>query len=180
MARLERPWRGGGQALLLVSPRAAPQGPLEAAVALERAGRLDDAAHAYRALLQGTGSPLLWTNLGNVEKARGRLEEAEAAYARALALSPDEPEALANLAWLRLEQGRAPEAEALAERAAGSMGPARGAALDTVGHARLAQGRCAAAADAFRASLDALAPGDVARAAAQAGLAAASACATSP
>jgi tetratricopeptide (TPR) repeat protein len=180
MARLERPWRGTGYALLLVSRRPPPADALEQAVALERAGRLPEAAAAYRALADDAPSSVLWTNLGNVETTRGRLDEADGAYAQALALTPDEPEVLASLAWLRFRQGRAVEAETLAERAARSPGPVQGLALDTVARARLALGRCPEAVQAFRESLDALAPGSAARPAAEEGLAAAMACASSP
>ena len=179
MPRLEKPWRGSGHALLLVSPPPRPADPLQQAVALERAGHLDDAALAYQALAHESPSSVVWTNLGNVESARGRLDDADAAYARALVLAPDEPEALASLAWLRFRQGRPAEAAELAERAALAPGPVRGLALDTVGRAHLAQGHCASAVQAFRASLQALAPGSEARPAAEEGLAAASACAPS-
>jgi tetratricopeptide (TPR) repeat protein len=179
-ARLERPWRGSGHALLLVSRRPPSADALAHAVALERAGRLDDAAGAYRTLLEQAPSSLLWTNLGNVETSRGHLDRADAAYARALSLSPDAPEVLASLAWLRFLQGRSAEAEALAERAARSPGPVAGLALDTVARARLAQGRCREAASAFRASLETLAPGSQARPAAEEGLRDATACSTEP
>lgn len=178
--RLERPWRGGGHALLLVPRRTPPADALQAAVALEREGRLDEAAEAYAGLLRTAPSPTVWTNLGNVETARGRLDAAEEAYLRALALAADAPETLASLAWLRLLQGRASEAESLAERAATAAGPVRGLALDTVGRARLALGDCLAAAAAFRDSLEALPPGNEARPEAEDGLARATACAPSP
>ena len=178
-SRLERPWRGAGHALLLISPPAPPRDGLGAAVALERAGRLDEAAEAYRALAGERASTVVWTNLGNVETARDRLEAAEDAYTRALELTPDEPEALAAMAWLRFRQGRNAEAEALAGRAAQAPGAVAGLALDTVARARLALGRCQGAADAFRASLDALPPGNQARPAVEEGLAAAAACAAS-
>jgi tetratricopeptide (TPR) repeat protein len=106
-------------------------------VALERAGRLDEAAEAYRALAGERPSTVVWMNLGNVETARDRLEAAEDAYTRALELTPDEPEALAAMAWLRFRQGRNAEAEALAGRAAQAPGAVAGLALDTVARARL-------------------------------------------
>ena len=178
-ARLERPWSGAGHALLLVSRPPPASDGLGQAVALERAGRLGEAAAAYRALARQSPSTVAWTNLGNVESARDRLTEAEDAYTHALALKPDEPEALASLAWLRFRQGRNSEAESLAARAAQAPGPVAGLALDTVARARLAQGRCDDAAQAFRASLEVLAPGSRARPSVEEGLAAATACTVS-
>lgn len=178
-ARLERSWGGAGHALLLVSRPAPARDALGEAVALERAGRLGEAADAYRTLAQQFPSTVVWTNLGNVETARDRLAEAESAYTQALALKPDEPEALASLAWLRFRQGRNAEAESLAARAAQAPGPVAGLALDTVARARLALGRCDDAAQAFRASLDALTPGSQARSSVEEGLAAATACSAS-
>jgi hypothetical protein len=178
-SRLERPWSGAGHALLLVSRPPPPSDRLGTAVALERAGRLTEAADAYRALAREAPSTVLWTNLGNVETSRDRLDAAEDAYGRALALDPEEPEPLAGLAWLRFRQGRNAEAASLAERAARRPGPVAGLALDTVARARLALGECEGAAEAFRASLDALAPGNRTRPSVAEGLAAATACAAS-
>jgi tetratricopeptide (TPR) repeat protein len=165
-ARLEGPWRGAGRAMVVIGPRAAseaagPPGQLAWAVALEEAGRLDEAAALYDDwLLAVPESDLLWTNLGNVEAARGRKSEAEAAYRRALELAPDRADALNNLAWLILdEEGRAVEAEALARRAVEADGADPYLALDTLARAERRLGRCpAAVATAERALL--LAPGD--------------------
>ena len=178
-SRLEKPWGGAGHALLLVSRPPPPSDRLGAAVALERGGRLEEAAAAYRALAEESPSTVVWTNLGNVEAARDRLGAAEEAYTQALALEPDEPETLAGLAWLRFRQGRNAAAETRPARAARVPGPVAGLALDTVARARLALGNCNDAVKAFRASLDALPPGNQARPAVAEGLAAATACAAS-
>ncbi len=91
-----------------------------------------------------------WVDLGNAEAARRRPDEAEQAYRRALEISPDDRDALNNLAWLLLEQGsRLEEAEALAAKAASRAGPDRPLAQDTLGRIQLARGRCPEAARTF-------------------------------
>ena len=95
-----------------------------------------------------------WVNLGNVAADQGRREESETAYRRALAMAPDDRDALNNLAWLLLAEGtRLEEAETLATRAANQPGPDRPLALDTLGRIQLARGLCAEAANTFREAL---------------------------
>src|SRR5205085_12701575 len=63
----------------------------------------DIAAHAYQqAVSRNPHQPQVWTNLGAVEHARGRLDAAEAAFQRSLALAPDDPKALSRYALLQV------------------------------------------------------------------------------
>jgi tetratricopeptide (TPR) repeat protein len=143
LERLEGPWKGGGHAMLTVSAPPA-RVRIRAAVELERAGRLDEAAALYSEVLEASPESLLpWVNLGNVESGRGRPREAELAYRRALSISPDDPDTLNNLAWLLLQEGsRLEEAEALARHAAQRPGPDRALVLDTLARIQGARGRC--------------------------------------
>ena len=117
---------------------------MRAAVEFERAGRLDEAAERYTQVLEARPESLrAWVNLGNVEAGRGRPQEAERAYRRALSVSPDDPDALNNLAWLLLQEGsRLEEAEAFAHGAALRPGPDQGLILDTLARIQSARGRC--------------------------------------
>jgi Flp pilus assembly protein TadD len=148
---VDQGWRAAGRALLLVRPRASTDEALRRAVALERAGRTEEAARLYRRVLAvRPDSVRAWVDLGNAEAARRRIADAEAAYRRALEISADDRDALNNLAWLLLEEGsRLEEAESLAARAAAQPGPERPSAQDTLGRIQLARGRCEAAARTF-------------------------------
>jgi Flp pilus assembly protein TadD len=181
LAGLERAWKGTGHTLILVEPAAAaavadPSHPAEGpaapragralayGMALEDAGRPDEAAAVYRgALEREPESARAWTNLGNAEAADGRLGEAESAYRRALALDPDHRDALNNLAWLLLEAAgaeaeRLEEAEALASRAVTAGGPDPHLALDTLARVQAAQGSCQESAETFTHALQAAPP----------------------
>ena len=163
--KLEGPWRKTKHATILVAPGEDGEAGederrrfLRYAVALEEAGRGDEAAALYRHLLADDGRPdaeaaLLWTNLGNVESGRGRTAEAEAAYREALAHDPEGADALNNLAWLLLEEGeRLDEAAELARRAAAPGGPDAWLAHDTLGRVLLAAGDCRGAVTALAAA----------------------------
>jgi len=76
--------------------------------------------------------PEAQTNLGNVLRARGRLEEAAARHERALALAPDYAEAHTNLGAVLRDLGRAEEARASYERAL-SIKPSLAIAHDNLG-----------------------------------------------
>ena len=161
--RVERAWRATGHALLMVRRRWDEAADLRRGVELEASGRVADAAEAYRLVLDAhPGSARAWVNLANCEARLGRREGAEAAYRKALAISPDHRDALNNLAWLLLEEGsRLEEAETLARRSAAVEGPERALARDTLGRIQLARGRCADAATTFQQALaasEALAP----------------------
>lgn len=186
LAGLERAWKGTGHTLILVEPAAEgavadasrpPGGPpasgpdraLSYGMALEDAGRPDEAAAVYRgALEREPESARAWANLGNAEAADGRLGEAETAYRRALALDPDHRDALNNLAWLLLDGGeRLEEAEELARRAVAAGGPDPHLALDTLARIQAAQGRCEDSAETFGHALDAAPPDSRERASTQ-------------
>jgi tetratricopeptide (TPR) repeat protein len=152
--RLEGAWKGAGHAMVAVSaPPALAQ--MRAAIELERAGRMDEAAERYQGILEvHPGALRAWVNLGNVESERGRPREAERAFRRALAISPTDPDALNNLAWLLLQEGsRLEEAEALAREAAGRRGSDQALILDTLGRIQSARGRCAEADSTFAEAL---------------------------
>lgn len=119
--------RGPGLDSPLVSP-ALPQGgqgraarpptALDHAVALQRAGRIDEAIHAYDALLQNEpGDARAWLNLGVALRGRGRLEAAAACYRRALALEPQNAGAYSNLGNVLRLLGRHQEATQCQHRA---------------------------------------------------------------
>lgn len=143
LGTLEKAWRGAGYALLVVSPRR-ERTALHEAVDLERAGQLDEAAEGYGAILDSQPhSVRAWVNLGNVRSQQGLANEAEAAYRRALALAPNDVDALNNLAWLLLEGGAAlEEAEALARVAAAQTGPDQALVLDTLARILSTRGAC--------------------------------------
>ncbi|HUO84550.1 MAG TPA: tetratricopeptide repeat protein [Thermoanaerobaculia bacterium] len=153
---LERAWKGAGYAMLVVTGSAVmpadalPTG-IRRAVYLEEEGRLDEAAALYRLLLdESPQSALAWTNLGNVETRRERMEAAEHAYREALARDPDDRDALNNLASLLLRDNRAlEEAETLARRAALQEGPDHYLYTDTWARALTARGQCLEAIPLF-------------------------------
>lgn len=169
LERVERAWKGAGHALLIVRRRWDEAADLRRGVELEASGRVADAAETYRTVLEAhPASARAWVNLANCEARLGRREGAEAAYRRALTISPEHRDALNNLAWLLLEAGsRLEEAEALATRAAALEGPDRALARDTLGRIQLARGRCE---DAARTFADALATSDALPSETRAGL----------
>jgi hypothetical protein len=148
---VEKGWRASAHALLVVWPREGTDAALRRAVTLEGEGRLDEAVSLYRQVLEvRPGSVRAWVDLGNAEATRRRSDEAERAYRRALEISPDDRDALNNLAWLLLEEGtRLEEAEALAARAVSQPGPDRPLVQHTLGEIQLARGRCPEAARTF-------------------------------
>ena len=81
---------------------------------LLRSGDLPRAEEAARrATRLDAGCVVAWYNLGVIEEAAGRRDEAEAAYRAALSADPSHPESTGNLAALLLASRRADEAVAL-------------------------------------------------------------------
>jgi Flp pilus assembly protein TadD len=157
LGQIDGSWKAAGHALLRVWPKdASLDAALGQGVEMERQGRLEEAAALYARLAEEfPRSVRARVNLGNVEAARGRRAEAEAAYRAALRLRPSDRDALNNLAWLLLSgESRLEEAEGLAGRAAAEPGPDRPQALDTLGRIQLARGRCSEASRTFSEALD--------------------------
>lgn len=106
-SRFTSAWRRAAfRGLVVVPPdripaTARPETFLREAAALEKIGRLDEAAEAYDAALQrwpGTMAALLGS--GNVSYARGDLHSAAAAYLRLVRSHPDSAAGYNNLAWV--------------------------------------------------------------------------------
>lgn len=153
--RLEKAWRGGGHAALLVHDDEAAA--LRAAVTLEEEAKYAEAADRYRAILQRhSDSTVAWTNLGNAEMKLGRNAAAEEAFRKALAADPTSRDALNNLAWLLYQDHRLDEAESLARKAVAQRGPDSYLILDTLARVLAAKGACDEAMRTFQAAIDAV------------------------
>ncbi len=94
--------------ILAGSPRPHPGHALIRASVLVRLGEQEAARDLYRAILaKAPGQPLVWQNLGHVEKTLGRQAEAVAAYREATSRQPALGEAwwsLANLKTVKLDE----------------------------------------------------------------------------
>ena len=168
LERLSRSWDETGFASLLISPGtdSEPSGdPIRYAVALEEAGRLEEAEAIYRHLLEtDPGSTLLWVNLGNVLSGRGLEQEAAQSYREALSINSMHLDALNNLSWLLLESdGDLTEAQELVSRAVALGGPDPYLALDTMGRILLKMDRCEKATEVFELALQTAPSGSTAR-----------------
>ncbi|HXI12663.1 MAG TPA: tetratricopeptide repeat protein [Thermoanaerobaculia bacterium] len=164
LAKLEKSWKGGGHAALLVEPGStadvaiSKQGALRQAVGLEDTGKLVEAVTAYKALIDNTPQSVIpLTNLGNVYGKLGRAGDAEAAYRQAITLDPNHRDALNNLAWLLMERGEHADAESFAQRAVDQGGPDAQLVLDTLARIQARRGNCSAALATFDRALS-LAP----------------------
>lgn len=162
--RLHEAWAAGGYATFLIGPRRmqiAVEDDLRRAVMLEDAGHIDQAITLYQHYLGfHPQSSLAWTNLGNAQASVGQKRLAEVSYRNALFVDKDGRDALNNLAFLLLEEGRLDEAEPLARRAAAVEGADRHLALDTLGRVLSARGNCRGAIDAFEEALQSIDEGD--------------------
>ncbi|MBS0363616.1 MAG: tetratricopeptide repeat protein [Proteobacteria bacterium] len=76
------------------------------ALALQTAGRLDEAEAAYREVLSAGRYSAAWHNLGAILRSTGRLEEAEASFRAALEIKPDRPSSRHGLGMALLQMGR--------------------------------------------------------------------------
>jgi len=89
--------------------RATPDDPVlleQATIAALRSGRKDMAAlHAERATRQPAASWRVWNAKGVLADAARNWAEADRAYARAMALAPDQAEIANNQGWSRLVRG---------------------------------------------------------------------------
>ena len=65
----------------------------------------------------GESSPEIHNNLGRIHLSQGALDKAQAEFEQALALAPDNAEALLNMGSIRRAKGRVPEAEHFVKRA---------------------------------------------------------------
>ncbi len=133
----------------------------EAAVTRHRALLASDAAEARRFEASWRASnptdAFFVAHLAETAQGAGRLAEAEGHYRAALAIQPDNPYLMNNLADLLLQR-KDPGALALAERAAG-LAPQAPYLLDTLASAQAAAKRSAQALQTQRRAVD-LAPGD--------------------
>ena len=132
-----------------------------AAVTLHRALLASDAAEARRFEASWRaaqpGDTFFLAHLAETAQGAGRLAEAEGHYRAALAVQPDNPYVMNNLADLLLQR-KAPEALALAERAA-QLAPQVPYVLDTLASAQAGARRTAQAVATQRRAVE-LAPGD--------------------
>jgi tetratricopeptide repeat protein/peptidase C39-like protein len=158
--RLEKPWRGGGHAAILIHPQTSNdqlKDALRAAIALEEEGKVAEAATRYREILASQpNSVVAWTDLGNAEMQLRRAAQAEEAFRKALALDSNSRDALNNLAWLLYQQKRLDEAEWLARRAVAQAGPDSYLVLDTLARVLAAKGSCDEALRTFQQAIDAV------------------------
>ena len=150
LAKLDKPWAGGGRAAILIHPRDEMTEQLRAAVVLEEKGDYAAAAKSYSDLLsRHPDSALLWTNLGNANVQLGRRGEAEDDFRKAVDADPAARDAMNNLAWLLYQQKRLDEAETFARKAASLHGPDSYLVLDTLARVLAAKGNCAEAQETF-------------------------------
>lgn len=90
-----------------------------AAIAAVRTGQVARAArHVAVAVASPRASWQAWNAAGAIADYQGRWDDADAAYAKAIALAPGRAEVLNNMGWSLLVRGRWDEALALLERAA--------------------------------------------------------------
>jgi hypothetical protein len=130
LATFERTWaRGDYWGLVVLPPDELPAAADEvsvfrAASGLEQAGKLPEAAAAYRAIAaRWPDSVEPWIGLGNVAYATGDLGAAERAFRTATERHPEAAAAWNNLADVLGQLGRRAEAIAAAERAVSLGGP---------------------------------------------------------
>lgn len=110
-----------------------PAEHLDLGASYERAGMADLALREYGRAAVGPTRAMALTCQGNVHSSERRWTEAESSFRQALAVDPDYPAALNNLAWLLCEQRRSlPEAERLVRHAIERGAEPRALYLDTL------------------------------------------------
>lgn len=110
----------------------APDERLPRAIRCLEGGDAAGAAALARELLAEGPDQAAWHVLGIACTQRGELDDAEAAFAAALELAPDDPQTLANAALLAERRGRSADAAALFERVL-AVDPGERTALSWIG-----------------------------------------------
>jgi tetratricopeptide (TPR) repeat protein len=129
-------------------PRALPPG-LQAAIDAVAANDYQGALDALDAVPEAARDARYWTYRAGVLLNVGRVDEAQAAIARALALNPEAGEALAQRAIIAIVQNRPADALADARRAV-ELSPDSGAAAVALSYALQANFQLEAARDVLR------------------------------
>ena len=113
-----------------------------------------EAIERFEALLKGQPDSLLGLlGLGNSQLGDGRIDAAQATFARVLELSPGNPYALAELSVIQLARGETEAAEAGFRRVAEASGEAYTCPYEGLGLVYLKQGRIAEAQAAFETAI---------------------------
>lgn len=139
LTTFERTWqRGGDWAVVILRPddlpeNAKPDTISRAIAGLERAGRMQEAAAAYSAMLsRWPDNYAALMGLGNVQYRMGDLQSSERAFRRAIAVQPDRAEAWNNLAYVFAAVGRREEAIRAAQKAISLSNNSDGPYRDTL------------------------------------------------
>lgn len=123
---------------------------VEAAIALTKEGKLDEAEAAYKDLVaKNPTRHQLYYNLAIVQAQKKDAAGAEASYLKALEVKPDYAEALNGLNTLYLSTGQAAKANELAAKAA-TANPNDAKAQFQVGYVAFNSGKYDEAAEAFK------------------------------
>jgi tetratricopeptide (TPR) repeat protein len=115
LAALGRPAEAEAHCRIAVQARPDDAGAWRVlAVVLAALRQLEGAQRCYREVLRlgVEDAPTIHSNLGNLLKDLGRLDDAEQSYRQAVRLRPEFPEALTNLGNLLVDRGQYEEAEA--------------------------------------------------------------------
>jgi predicted O-linked N-acetylglucosamine transferase (SPINDLY family) len=131
-------------------PSLSPETIFRQAVAHHQAGRLAEAADAYRRVLDlRPDHAATHFNLGQILFGQGKADEAAAAFARAVALKPDDAEAHLGLGAALKILGRLDAAADALERTV-ALKPDLAPAHNNLGNVLQAQGRLEEAVDAYQ------------------------------